>query len=68
MRNLNFKPATWNFTETRTLPCGCVIDWDPERFEHMRKVGLEHAEPGEEPLSEERVLRNWSHVCPKDPP
>jgi hypothetical protein len=63
----NLKPATWNFTEKRALPCGCEIEWDPVAFERMRKVGAEAAEPGEEVMTEEGVLRllGERHVCPK---
>lgn len=52
--------------ETRSLPCGCKLPWDPQWFDRLRKIGLESAEPGEKPMTEMGVLAELTekHVCP----
>lgn len=54
------------FYDTRMLPCGCHVPWEPQWFENLRRIGLEGAKPGEEPMTEEGVLRELAekHVCP----
>lgn len=50
-----------DWSETRTLPCGCVLPWNPKWFEKLQEVG-----PGE-PIDEKGVFQILMqyHVCPK---